>query len=149
MTRALLVVVLVLSLSSVALAHWSATGSGTGDAAVVSGTAPLTIAPGAPSGQLIPTGSPTADLKITVRNPNPFSVHVSKLTLDTSYGSGGFSANAVGCALSFATQTNGGAGWDVPAGATIALTLANAMTMGTGAANTCQGETFEVFVEAT
>ena len=52
-------------------------------------------------------------------------------------------------ALSFTTQTNGGAGWTVPgSGRPSSITLTNALSMATGAANACQGATFTVYLQA-
>jgi hypothetical protein len=73
------------------------------------------------------------------------------LALDTTQGTSGFAADAAhaACALaalSFATQSNGGAGWTVPGGSVVALTLPNAISMSTNAANACQGATFTVYL---
>ena len=48
--------------------------------------------------------------------------------------------------LSFTTQTNGGAGWTVPGSGSLPVTLTDALSMGTGAANACQGATFTVYL---
>jgi hypothetical protein len=86
-------------------------------------------------------------VSLTITNPNAYAVRVAQLSLDTAAGSAGFSANAAGCALSFATQNNGGAGWTFPSGATN-LVLTGSMTMGTGAASSCQNQTFNVYIKA-
>jgi hypothetical protein len=80
-------------------------------------------------------------------------VHITTLTLDSTQGTGGFSVDAAhsGCtlsALSFATQTNGGSGWNVPGTGNLAITLPAAVTMATSAANACQGATFTVYLLA-
>jgi hypothetical protein len=90
---------------------------------------------------------------LTVTNPNAGEVRVGSLALDLSQGTGGFGVDGghAGCgltSLSFATQTNGGAGWTVPASGTLPVTLTNALSMGTGAANACQGATFSVYLKA-
>lgn len=131
-----------------ALGYWSATGTGAGQAGALSGPAPVTISPATTSQELLPTGAPTGDVGLTISNPNAFPVHVNQLALDTLQGTGGFSANAASCALTFATQTNAGAGWDVPASGSLTLDLANSVTMGTAAASGCQGQTFAVYLEA-
>ena len=89
-------------------------------------------------------------------NPNTFPVQVPSLVLDTTQGSGGFAVDGAhsGCGLgtlSFTTQTNGGAGWTVPArvGVTngqLALSLTGAVAMSLTAADACQGAAFTVFV---
>jgi hypothetical protein len=76
-------------------------------------------------------------------------VHINSLAIDTSQGSSGFSANAASCALSFATQTNGGNGWTIaPNSSTLAIDLTSSVTMGTSAASGCQGQTFTVYLKA-
>jgi hypothetical protein len=55
--------------------------------------------------------------------------------------------------LSFATQTDGGAGWTVPGkvgntNGTLAVSLTNALAMSLGAANACQGATTTVYLTA-
>jgi hypothetical protein len=52
-------------------------------------------------------------------------------------------------ALGFTTQTNGGAGWTVPAGSPGSLSIAmpGALTMTAGASNACQGATFTVHLK--
>jgi hypothetical protein len=135
------------TLAGSAVAYWSYAGAGSATGAGSSGPSALTVTAGTPTQSLLPTGAPTGDVSVTVANPNPYSVRVAQLSLDTAAGSGGFSANAAGCALSFATQDNGGAGWTFPSGATD-LVLTNSMTMETGAASSCQGRTFTVYVKA-
>ena len=90
---------------------------------------------------------------LTITNPDAAQIRVGSLALDTSQGTGGFAVDGghSGCGLatfSFATQTNGGAGWTVPGSGTFPVTLPNALSMGTGAANACQGATFSVFLTA-
>jgi hypothetical protein len=111
---------------------------------------PVSIEPGSPSGSLYPGTS--ADLALTITNPNPFPVNVPSLVRDTGEGSAGFAVDGShsGCdvaALSYATQANGGSGWTVPANATgWPLDLANAVTLSTAAATACQGASFKVFL---
>ena len=131
-----------------ALAFWQAGGTGAGQAAALAGPSAVTITGGTAAQSLLPTGAPSGDVSARLTNPNPFSVRIRSLALDTAQGNSGFSTNAVGCALSFATQDNAGAGWTVPAGGTLTLSLADSMTMGTGAATACQGRTFSVYMRA-
>jgi len=130
-----------------ALAYWSAGGAGSA-AGTSSAPAALTVAAATPTQSLLPTGAATGDVSLTITNPNSYSVRVAQLSLDSAAGNSGFSANAVGCALSFATQDNGGAGFTFPSGST-SLVLTNSMTMGTGAVSSCQNRTFTVFLKAT
>jgi hypothetical protein len=136
---------------AVAYAAWTVTGSGTGTAAATSAV-PLTLSGGTPSGVLYPGA--TADVDTSVTNTNPFPVHIASVAIDTSQGTNGFGVDAghSGCnvsSLSFSTATNGGLGWDVAANSSIDLDAANAIAMGVGANDLCQGATFTVYLTAT
>jgi hypothetical protein len=144
--------ILALALAGSASAYLKATGSGTGGGGVSVTLQPVTVTAASPNSQLLlPTGVPSGDLKATITNPNSSPVHIASLSLDTSQGSSGFSANAAGCALSFATQSNGGAGWTIPAsgraGNPLTIDLTASLTMGTNAANGCQSQTFTVYLK--
>ena len=139
--------------AGVAYAYWTAGGSGTGFGA--SGTTtPITLSSGTPTATLLPGGQ--TGVILTMTNPNTAAVKISSLALDTTQGTGGFSVDSghSGCTLStlsFATQTNGGAGWTVPGkvgstNGTLAVTMTNSLSMSTSAANACQGATFTVFL---
>jgi hypothetical protein len=144
----LLVTAALVLVGTVAAAYWRASGAGA--AAASSGTtSPLTLSPGSAGAQLYPGGQ--APMAVTVTNPNSAMVRIGSLVLDTSQGTGGFAVDAAhsGCALnalSFTSQTNGGAGWTVPAGSSVSLTLGNALTMAATAANDCQGAAFTVYL---
>jgi hypothetical protein len=148
-------IILVVGGSGVAYAYWSAGGSGAGNGGT-GATVPITLTAGTPTAGLVPGSSSAVVLVAT--NTNAASVHVSTLSVDTTQGTGGLSVDAghSGCSvgsLSFATQTNGGAGWSVPGkvgavNGTLTITLANALTMATSAANACQGATFTVYLLA-
>ena len=149
-TRVLVVaVLLVVVAAGAAYAFWRALGSGTGTAA--SGTtSALTLSPGTPAAQLYPGG--TASVVLTITNPNAGPVRVGSISLDTAQGSSGFGVDGAhsGCglaALSLPTQTNGGAGWTVTGSGSLSVTLTNALSMATSAANACQGATFTVYLK--
>jgi hypothetical protein len=136
-------------------AFWSGSGAGVADGN--SGTAlSLTITPGTPTTRLAPTS--TAGVVLTISNPNSFSVRITQLSLDTGAGTGGFAVDAAhaGCAtstLTYTQQTNGGAGWTVPAKAgtvngSLPVTLPAALAMSAAAANACQGAEFTVYLLA-
>jgi hypothetical protein len=84
-------------------------------------------------------------------------VIVRELSAPTK-GAGGYGVDAShsGCApasLDFTTQTNGGAGWTVPARAgavngTLAVSLTDALFMQLNAANACQGAQFTIYLKA-
>jgi hypothetical protein len=143
---------LALGLALGASAYLTATGSGSGGGGVNVTVQPVQVAAASPNTQsLLPTGVASGDVKATIANPNSFPVHIASLSLDTGQGSSGFSANAVSCALSFATQSNGGNGWTIPAsgqsGNPLTIDLTSSLTMGTSAANSCQGVTFTVYLK--
>ena len=90
-----------------------AAGSGT-----TATTIAVTLSAGVPAANLYPGGS--ANVVLTVSNPNTSTVHISSLSLDTTRGPAASPSTpatpVVRCSvLSFTTQTNGGAGWNVPA----------------------------------
>ena len=154
-TTVALGVALAVAVGGAASAVWTAGGGGTG--AADSGTLdPVTLSAGAPVTPLYPGGQ--TDVRLTVANPNAANVAIGSIALDASQGTGGFAVDAghSGCtlsALAFTTQTNGGAGWTLPprVGAvdgSLAVTLPNALSMSTDAANACQGATFTVYLVA-
>lgn len=148
--------VAALCLAGGAFAYWTASGSGSGTSSVGNASA-LTITAGpATLTPLFPGGS--ANVAVKISNPNHFLVHISTLALDTSQGesNSGFDASPSGCdlatpALTFTSQTNGTAGWDVPArvdpnDGVLNLDLTGAIHMSTTASNDCQGATFTVYL---
>jgi hypothetical protein len=138
--------VLALVMTTGAFAWWASAGTGSGSAANGTPSA-LTITAQSPSQSLLPTGAATGDVQLTIANPNSYSVHVNQLALNPAQGIAGFSANATGCALSFATQNNAGAGWTIAPGST-SVSLPSSVTMGTAAASICQGATFDIYLAA-
>lgn len=150
-----LLAILALSVGGAAYAAWGGSGSGTGSATTGT-TVAVTLSPGAPSADLYPGGQ--ANVVLTVSNPNASPVRIGSLSLDTGQGTLGFGVDGghLGCAvstLSFTTQTNGGAGWNVPAkvgavNGTLSVTLTNALAMSSGAANGCQGASFTTYLAA-
>ncbi len=157
-TKLALAIVVALAVAAGAAGYFTATGSGSASAQV-GGVATVSISPATPMSYLYPGGS--ADVAATFDNPNNTVAHVASLVLDTSQGTNnsGFSVDSghSGCdvsALHFTAtpQDNSGAGWDVPAKSgddgTLALTLTNAVSMDTNAANACQGASFKVYLKA-
>ena len=129
-----------------AYAYWQGGGTGSAQATSLASPAAITVSPATPTQKLLP--GTTADAAATLTNSNPFPVHVSQLALDAAGGAGGWSSNASGCALSYATQTNGGSGWTVPASGSLPVNLSGAVSMGTAAASSCQGLRFTVYLRA-
>jgi len=150
-----LLVILSLTVGGTAYGYWKAGGSGAGSGATETNVA-VTLTPGTPTAALYPGGQ--ANVLLTVVNPNLSPVFIGSVALDAGQGTGGFAVDAghSGCAvaaLSFTTQNNSGAGWTVPArvgavNGTLAITLTNALAMGLGAANACQGATSSVYLAA-
>jgi len=136
-------------------AYWTAHGTGTG-VGTAAGALAITLNPGVPTGQLYPGGQ--TDVALTISNPNAFAGHIGSLSLASAQGTNGFTVDpshaACGVtALSFTTQTNGGAGWTVPArvggtNGSLTVDLAGALSMSAVAANACQGASFTTFLSA-
>ena len=138
-----------------AYAFWTTTGSGAGSG-LTGATSALTLSTGTAAPGLYP-GS-TVTVTVTATNPNTSPIVIPSLVLDTTQGTGGFAVDAghSGCtltALGFGTQTNGGAGWTVPArvGSTngsLAISLPTALSLSSTAANACQGASFTAYLRA-
>lgn len=133
-----------------ASAYWSGRGAGAGSAttAVVQ---PVVLSPATASAQLYPGGQ--AGVSLTATNPNATSLRIATLALDTGQGRGGFAVDAAHqtcdpSSLTFATQSNGGGGWTVPASGSLSLTLSGSLSMGSGADNACQGAGFTIYLKA-
>lgn len=131
-----------------ALAYW--TNGGFGSAANSAGaTQEVVISAGTPTTHLFPGES--GDVALSISNPNEITVHLPSLLLDPDEGTNGFGVDAghSGCDLSslgYTTQTNGGLGWDVPTSGLV-VELEDAVSLATTAPNSCQGASFEVYIE--
>jgi len=130
---------------------WSVSGSGTGTASAATASS-LALTPGTPGTALYPNGS--ADVATTIANSNPFPVHVSSIALNSGQGTNGFAVDAGHSTcdlstLSFAAQTNGGSGWDVPANGTLDVDATDAVSMSGWAGDPCQGASFTLYLTAT
>ena len=144
-----------LTVGALASAFWAAYGQGGGTARTETAVA-VTLSPGTPATPLYPAGS--ADVVLTIANPNAASVHIGSLALDATVGAGGFATDPghPGCSpatLTFTTATNAGAGWTVPGAVdgsdgALPTTLTGALSMGIDAADACQGALFTVFLTA-
>jgi hypothetical protein len=152
---ALFVAVTLFFMGSGAFAYWAVTGGGSGHAQTRTPGA-VTLSPATPTAALRPGSS--SGVAVTITNSNSSAVRVGSLALDTSFGSGGFAVDGghAGCAtsaLSYTTQSNSGTGWTVPArtgsvNGTLTVTLTNAVSMSTSAANACQGAAFTIYLTA-
>lgn len=122
-----------------------ASGSGT---ALVAAVQPVTLTPATPTGGLYPGGS--ADVALTVSNPNSGAVTIASLALDTSRGTNGLGVDGghSGCDLSAITFTGAATGWTIPAQAgAYPIDLPGAIAMAPSAADACQGATFTVYLQ--
>lgn len=134
-----------------ASAYFAAAGLGVGSGETGTAAA-VTLTPGTVGVDLYPGASVT--VATVISNPNPFSVQIAALALDPSQGSSGFTVDPdhAGCGLttfSFATQSNGGSGWTVPANGTLAVSLPASVTATTATGNACQGATLTVYLRST
>jgi len=146
---------ILIAFAASAIGYWSGAGSGSASTTLANPQV-LTLSPGSPSTQVSPGA--TAAVATVASNPNPYTVQISSIALDTGQGTGGFAVDGghSGCGLGtlgFPTQTNGGGGWTVPAkvGGTpgsLSIPMAGALTMSAGAADACQGATFTVYLAA-
>jgi hypothetical protein len=156
--RALVVLVAALAafgIAASAMAYWNGGGSGSASTTLDNPLA-LNVTAGTPSSLVYPGGQ--SSVALVAGNPNTSTVHISSLSLDTSQGTGGFGVDAghSGCGvstLSLSTQTNGGAGWTVPAksgqtNGSLSIQLVNSLSMSVAAANACQGASFTVHLLA-
>ena len=143
----LLTLAALVGVTAAALAFLLVSGSGTANGSV-SATATATISGGSASETLVPSTSATADVVAVVQNTSGSPLRVGSLVLDTSRGTSGYSANAAGCAVTYAAQSNGGAGWALAVGQTRTIDLLDSVTMGTSAPTGCQGQTFTVYLKA-
>jgi hypothetical protein len=132
-----------------AYAYLTTTGSGTGSASTANGlTAFHTTATVAPGAKLYPDSS--APLALNVDNSgNTYTLTVTSVALDT--GRPITVTGGSGCTNPAITvSASGWVGVTVAPGATSgALIIANAVSMGVGADNGCQGATFTIPVTLT
>jgi hypothetical protein len=128
-------------------AYFAPHGAGTGNA-VAATAQPVTLSPATPATGLYPGGS--ADVALTVSNPNGGPVVIPSLALDTSQGSNGLGVDGghSGCDLSALTFTSTRGNWTIPAHAgAFAIDLPGAISLSASAADGCQGATFTVYLE--
>jgi hypothetical protein len=130
----------LLMVGGVAYAAWSAHGAGTSAAAT--GT-PETLGVSATvAGQLYPGAS--ADVLVTIGNPNTLPVTVTALALD------GTIAASAGCTTpGVAVSLPASLSLVVPAGDSLPLSITGGVAMTTASSSDCQGATFTIPLRAT
>jgi hypothetical protein len=150
-----ILVAIALAGAATAPAYWTTNGGGNGSGATGTAQA-VTLTAGTPTVQLYPGGP--GDVALTIDNPNLTRVKIGSLSLSAGQGTAGYSVDSghAACAtsaLTFTTQTNGGAGWSVPPkvgsiDGSLSVDLANALTLSASAANACQGASFTIYLSA-
>jgi hypothetical protein len=144
-------VVLALLLSAVAasavIAAWVTNGAGPGYAkAQTASNLTLSDASASTTPDLYPGATGSVKLKVT--NPNPFPVRITSVAKQASaITSDKGAACDASTGVTFSDQT--GLALDVAAGATVTLTLANAISMSNASDNSCQGALFTIPVNVT
>lgn len=123
-----------------AWAAWTAGGTGSGSAKAGTATA-LTTSDASASvvNLLYPSGS--ADVAVTINNPNPYAVTVSSVTGDGTITSGNATCDASN-GVTFTDQT--GLSIVVPANGNKTTVFANAASMSNASVDACQGQTFTI-----
>jgi hypothetical protein len=143
----LIAVMGVLALGGVAWAHFTASGSGSGQAtAGTIDTVTLSASAGTPSTPLYPGG--TGDVSLEVNNPNHYAVTLVSVTSDGTITP---DANHSSCTTTGVTFTNqNGLSTIIPASASnYRIDLAGAVSMGSSSSSGCQGATFSIPVTIT
>lgn len=134
-----------------AFAYFKAGGSGSGVGSTNT-AGEVTLTSGAGRGELHPGASGRVTTVAT--NPNPGSVSIARLALDSARADGGIVVDTdhplcPASAFSFTTQDNGGAGWTVTGGSSRSIFLDGALTMAASAPDGCQGAVVTVHLRAT
>ncbi len=129
----------------VALATWSASGSGTGSALAYSEQTVTVNAVALSSGQasLFP-GGPAGNVYFTVTNPNPYAIKITNVAWGTPS-----SGNPLACPSSVisidANAPTGGLSLTIPADGTSAAVQVNGvLDLASTATDTCSGNSFNV-----
>jgi hypothetical protein len=144
-----------LFITGVALASWTADGSGPGSAQAKAKVA-LTLTSATTTAQLYPTGK--GDIVVTINNSNPYNIAVSSVAAGAN-GAGGITSTNSGCGGAVdvsGTATNTADlsfRWSgdlslsnvvVAPNSTYTLTVVNGLAMNNGAVDACSGVTFTV-----
>lgn len=142
-----LAAIVVLVLSSIVLAAWSTSGSGTGYAKA--GTASALVigdASASTTADLYPGA--TGSVKLAVTNNNSFPVRVTAVTKQAGAitSDKGAACNAA-TGVTFTNQS--GLTLDVGANASATFNLPSAVSMTNASDNTCQGAVFSIPVDVT
>jgi hypothetical protein len=130
-----------------AYAYWSTGGSGTGSGSAGSAVALTTVsATAASTGLLYPNG-PAGDLRVTIKNPNPFPVTVTALSADGTVTATGGTGTCTTTGVSVTPQTALSLAVPAKSGSTdgsLTTTLSGVLSMDNTSQTGCQGATFTV-----
>jgi hypothetical protein len=136
----------VLMAGTIALAAWTAGGTGAGYAKATTAQALTTVdASGSTTAQLYPGG--TGDMKLRIDNPNPYAVTVTTVTGSGTITSDKGAACNAATGVTFTNQT--GQTLAVPAGSAVTFTLTGSVAMSNASDNSCQGGIFTIPVTLT
>jgi hypothetical protein len=150
LTVALAAALVITGSAGAAVARWSAVGAGVATAA--NGTSGvITLTTGTASADLYPGASGAVSTVASSTTGTP--ERISTIAVDTTRGTGGISldVDAAACppsSFTFAPQTNGGAGWAVPATGALPIALPASLTLSATAPSGCQGVTITVALVA-
>jgi hypothetical protein len=135
-----------------AYASWSTSGTGNGSAHAGSAVALTTVtATAASTGLLYPNG-PAGDLRVTIKNANPFAVTVTALSGNGTVTATGGTGTCTVTGVSVTPQT--GLSLSIPAKSggvdgSLTTTLSGVLAMDNTSQTGCQGATFTVPVTFT
>jgi len=136
----------VLLAGTIALAAWTAGGTGDGYSKATTAQALTTIdASASTTAQLYPGG--TGDMKLRINNPNPYAVTVTTVTGSGAITSDKGAACNASTGVTFTNQT--GQTLSVPASSAVTFTLAGTVAMSNASDNSCQGAVFTIPVTLT
>jgi hypothetical protein len=136
----------VLMAGTIALAAWTAGGTGSGYAKATTAQNLTTVdVSGSTTAQLYPGG--TGDLKLSVTNPNAYAVTITSVAGSGTITSDKGAACNASTGVSYTTQSS--LSQVVGAGATVPFTLTGSVAMSNASDNTCQGAVFTVPVTLT
>ena len=134
--------VAVVTFAGIGLAWAAWTAGGTGSGAAKAGTAKALTTSDATASVvdlLYPSGS--ADVAVTIDNPNPYAVTVTSVAGNGAITSGNATCDASN-GVSFTDQT--GLTLTVPANDHLTHVFANAASMSNASVDACQGQTFTI-----
>jgi hypothetical protein len=132
----------VMLAAGIAIASWTANGSGSGYAGAVSAQPLSTVDVSASTTADLYPGNSDGDVLLRVSNPNPYPVRVTDVTGNGAPTSDQGAACDASTGVAFEDQS--GLALDVPAGGAATFTLDGAVGMSNASADSCQGAVFTI-----